>query len=105
MQMEGRGMQMGQGMSVSPIASCNVDKCTYNQQTLCRTPGINVGHHAECDTYFWREEKSGINDLKGAVGACQAAECKFNEQLECKAQNINVAVHNGHADCRTFQQR
>lgn len=97
-------MEMTQ-MNMTPVASCNVSQCTYNKQNLCHTPGINVGHHAECDTYFWRPEKGGMAERKGEVGACQASECTHNEQLECKAQNIDVAGHEGHADCRTFKKK
>ncbi|MBI4286487.1 MAG: DUF1540 domain-containing protein [Chloroflexi bacterium] len=92
-------------MPMTPVTACNVSQCVYNEQSLCHTPGINVGHHAECNTYFWGGQKGGLIEIKSGIGACQASDCRFNEQLECKAQGINVAVHNGHADCRTFQSR
>lgn len=92
-------------MEMTPIAACNVSQCVYNQQNLCHTPGINVGHHAECNTYFWGNPKGGLVEIKGGIGACQASECRFNQQLECRASNINVSTHNGHADCHTFQPK
>lgn len=92
-------------MEMTHIATCSVSQCVYNQQRQCHTPGINVGHHAECNTYFWGDSKGGATEIKGGIGACQASDCKFNQALECSASDIDVSVHNGHADCRTYQPK
>jgi len=90
-------------MDMSQIATCNMSTCVYNKENRCRTPGITVGPHAECNTFSHASGRGGIDDTKAGVGACLAASCKYNTQLECKAPNINVATHDRHPDCMTFQ--
>lgn len=93
-------------MDMSEIARCDMVNCTYNSNRVCHTLGINVGPHAECNTYITSgNNKSGFKEVKGAIGACLASECKFNDLLECRASNINMGSHQIHADCETFQAR
>jgi hypothetical protein len=92
-------------MDMTQIMACDMSTCTYNMNDVCHTPGINVGSHAECNTYTHGSSKDGFQEVNGGVGACLASECKFNEQLECVASNINVTSHDRHADCKTFQAR
>lgn len=90
-------------MDMTRIAKCNASTCAYNMDSLCRTPGITVGPHAECNTYNHASSRGGFPEVKGGVGACLDSNCKFNRQMECQAPNINVASHNKHADCETFE--
>ncbi|MDP2730386.1 MAG: DUF1540 domain-containing protein [Dehalococcoidales bacterium] len=92
-------------MDMTRILECNMSACAYNMTNRCHTPGINVGSHAECNTYTHASGKGGVPEANAGVGACLAADCKFNEQLECRASNIDVASHNRHADCETYQVR
>jgi len=93
-------------MQMTPVAKCSASTCTYNQQQLCHTLGINVGPHAECATYsYGNPAKAGFKEVKGGIGACQAADCRFNEQLECKASDIDVEMHAHHADCHTYEPK
>ncbi|MBI2328952.1 MAG: DUF1540 domain-containing protein [Chloroflexi bacterium] len=92
-------------MDMTRILKCNMSTCAYNMNNICHTPGINVGSHAECNTYTHGSSKGGFPEAKGGIGACLASECKFNEQLECRISSINVASHDRHADCETFQTR
>jgi hypothetical protein len=93
-------------MDMSEIAKCDMVNCTYNSNRVCHTLGINVGPHAECNTYVTNgSSKSGFKEAKGTIGACLTADCKFNDRLECSAPNINVGGHAIHADCETFQSR
>lgn len=92
-------------MEMRQVASCNVSSCAFNTDNLCRTPGINVGPHAQCDTFNYWNNKAGFREVKGGVGACRAADCQYNNMLECNAPNINVTVHSGHADCKTFRAK
>ena len=92
-------------MDMTQILKCDMSTCAYNRNDICHTPGINVGPHAECNTYTHGSSKGGSPEAKGGIGACLASECRFNEQLECRASNINVASHDRHADCETFQAR
>ncbi|OGO21506.1 MAG: hypothetical protein A2144_05005 [Chloroflexi bacterium RBG_16_50_9] len=92
-------------MDMTQIKSCNMESCAYNMEGLCHTLGINVGAHAECNTYTHASPKGGFWEVKGGIGACLSAECKFNDRLECGAPNINVAGHDRHADCGTFEAR
>ncbi len=92
-------------MDMTQILACNMSACAYNMNDICHTPGINVGPHAECNTYTHGSSKGGFRDIKGAIGACLASNCTFNTLLECCAPDINVAGHDRHADCETFQAR
>jgi hypothetical protein len=92
-------------MDMAPVLKCSMSACAYNSESICHTPGINVGPHAECGTFTHGSAKAGFEETKGAVGACQATECTFNERLECKAPDIEVANHERHADCETFKAR
>ncbi|MCR4393239.1 MAG: DUF1540 domain-containing protein [Dehalococcoidales bacterium] len=94
------------GMEMTRIAGCNVTKCIYNMNNECHTLAINVGTHAECNTFYGSESnKSGFNEVRGGIGACLASDCKYNDKLECKAPNVNITAHNIHADCKTFTPR
>jgi hypothetical protein len=90
-------------MDMTQILKCNMSTCSYNMNDVCHTPGINVGPHAECNTYTHGSSKGGFQEVEGGIGACLASDCVFNNQLECRASNINVANHDRHADCKTFQ--
>ncbi len=92
-------------MEMIDIKTCNVSNCAYNWQNMCHTPGINVGPHAECNTFNHGSRRSGFNEVQGGVGACIASDCKYNQQLECKAPGIDVKTHSEHADCDTFEAR
>jgi hypothetical protein len=98
---------MGEKETEMPrITKCNATKCTYNVNNVCRTLAINVGSHAECNTFNAVESgKSGFKEAKGGIGACFASDCKFNSQLQCKAPDVNVTSHSTHADCKTFTPR
>lgn len=91
-------------MEMTQIKKCDMSACSYNMNAVCHTPGINVGSHAECNTYT-TGSKGGLQQANGGIGACVASDCKFNEQLECKAPSINVNSHERHADCVTFRLR
>ncbi len=92
-------------MDMTQILKCDMATCVYNMSEVCHTPGINVGSHAECNTYTHGGSDGGFQEVKGAIGACLASDCTFNNLLECRAPDINVAIHNRHADCETFQAR
>ncbi len=92
-------------MDITPIMACNMSICAYNMNNVCHTPGINVGAHAECNTYTHGSSKAGFQEITGGIGACLASECQFNEQLECRASSINVTSHDRHADCEKFQAK
>lgn len=92
-------------MDMIQIRNCDVSVCVYNKQNMCRTFGITIGSHAECNTYTHGSRSGGFEGVRGGVGACLAADCQFNDQLECKASSINVEGHSVHADCVTFQKR
>ncbi|MDP2920271.1 MAG: hypothetical protein Q8O43_08655 [Dehalococcoidia bacterium] len=38
-------------MNMTVISKCNMASCAYNKAGMCRTLGITVGPHAECNTY------------------------------------------------------
>ena len=90
-------------MDMSQVGKCNVSTCAYNQENICHTMGINVGAHAECNTFIHGSRKGGFREARAGIGACLASECKHNTELECKAPRIDVTIHNGHADCHTFE--
>jgi hypothetical protein len=93
-------------MDMSEVMKCNMVNCTYNSNRICHTLAINVGPHAECNTYVTNgNSKSGFKEAKSTIGACLTSDCKFNDSLECRAPNINVAGHAIHADCETYQSR
>ena len=92
-------------MDMVQILKCNMSTCAYNMYDVCHTPGINVGPHAECNTYTHGGSGGGFQEVKGGIGACFASNCTFNDQLECGAMDINVASHDRHADCEIFQAR
>jgi hypothetical protein len=90
-------------MDMSHISTCNMSDCVYNKDSRCRTPGITVGSHAECNTFSHASARGGRDNVMAGVGACLAAGCKYNDMLECKSPNIEVATHDRHPDCMTFQ--
>jgi hypothetical protein len=92
-------------MNMTGISKCNMTTCAYNKESSCRTPGITVGPHAECNTYVHASSHGGFDDVKAGVGACTAAGCKFNKKLECQAPKVDIAVDEKHADCTTFAQK
>jgi hypothetical protein len=77
--------------------------CAYNNAGTCHTLGINIGPHAECNTYVHASSRGGFTEIKAGVGACTAAHCKFNNKLECQAPHVEVAVDEKHADCQTYE--
>lgn len=89
-------------MDMTSVANCNMSSCAYNSSAMCHTRAINVGYHAECNTYVHASAAGGLKDVSGGIGACLAANCKFNNRLECTASGIEVAGHQGHADCLKF---
>ncbi len=92
-------------MDMSLVSKCNVSDCAYNAENNCCTPGINVGAHAQCNTFIHGSRKGGSRQAKSGIGACLASECQWNTELECQASNVDVTVHNGHADCHTFREK
>ena len=92
-------------MSMTPVDQCKATKCVYNAGTVCRTPGITVGAHGECETLYFRTAKGGSQNSSGGVGACLVADCKFNQQMECTAPKVTMVDSNGYADCGTCQRR
>lgn len=91
-------------MEMSTVESCSQDACSYNEDSDCTTPGINVGPHAECATYVNSGMDGGAGDgATSGVGACVATECEYNEDLECVTPTIRVGSHEIHADCLTFE--
>ncbi len=89
-------------MDMTPVANCNMSSCAYNSSAMCHTRAINVGYHAECNTFVHASAAGGLTDVTGGIGACMAANCKFNDRLECTAKDIGVSGHQSHADCTTF---
>jgi hypothetical protein len=92
-------------MNMTNISKCSMSTCAYNKDNSCRTPGITVGPHAECNTYVHASSRGGFDDVKSGVGACTASSCKFNESLECKAGKVDITVDEKHADCKTFAKK
>ncbi len=92
-------------MNMTPVSECNMSTCAFNSSAMCHTRAINVGFHAECNTYLHGSEKGGLKDVTGGIGACMASNCKFNNRLECTASDIDVSGHQGHADCAKFADR
>lgn len=87
------------------IKSCSMSVCAFNMEGMCHTLGINVGAHAECNTFTHNPDKGGFWEVKGGIGACMATDCKYNDRLECGAPDISVKGHSRHADCETFKSR
>jgi hypothetical protein len=86
----------------------SVNQCTradrvYNAGEGCHTMAINVGLHAECNTFNMGSQKAGFKDISGGIGACQALDCTYNDQLECRVPGIQVDGHAMHADCETYR--
>ncbi len=92
-------------MNMTPVSNCGMSSCAFNSKEMCHTRAINVGFHAECNTYVHGSETGGIKDVTGGIGACMASNCKFNDRLECTASSIGVSGHQIHADCKSFSQR
>ena len=96
-------------MQMPKISACDVTNCAYNQNKQCHTPAITVGGPEDvcacCDTFMEASQKGGVSDMTGAVGACKVEPCTYNKSLECSAPGIKVGLHEGHADCVTFQRR
>lgn len=92
-------------MDMTLVLKCDMSTCAYNKRNLCHISGINVGPHAECNTYTHGSARGGFAEIKGAIGACMASDCKFNDQLECVASDINVSGHDRHADCEKYQPK
>lgn len=82
-----------------------MQNCVYNKMGCCRTPGITIGAHAECNTYSHASAKGGFDEVVGIVGACLNSGCKFNDQLECVSRTICVTVHGRHPDCQTYRPK
>jgi len=91
-------------MDMSEVSKCNMSTCAYNIDGACHTLGINIGPHAECNTYVHASSRGGFEGVQSGVGACMTSNCKFNVKLECRATKINVAVDGKHADCKTFSE-
>ena len=91
-------------MDMTPVQNCKMSNCAYNRSGACSTLAINVGAHAECNTYIHGSARGGYAEARGGIGACLAAECKHNKNLECAAPGINIAEHFRHADCATFEE-
>ncbi len=51
-------------MDMTEILECNESTCVYNMNDACRTPGINVGPHAECNTYTHESSKGGFQKVE-----------------------------------------
>jgi hypothetical protein len=88
---------------MTQISKCNMSTCAYNKDDSCHTLGINIGPHAECNTYVHASNRGGFPEVKGGIGACTASSCKFNHKLECQALKVDIIVDAKHADCQTFQ--
>ncbi|MBI4188416.1 MAG: DUF1540 domain-containing protein, partial [Chloroflexi bacterium] len=59
---------------MSLISKCNMVNCAYNKDNYCRTLGITVGPHAECNTYTHASSRGGYADAKAGIGACLASD-------------------------------
>jgi hypothetical protein len=92
-------------MEMPRIASCNMNSCSFNSDNKCHTMAINVGSHADCKAFNRSDNKEGFDNAIGGIGACLDPDCKFNDHLECSANNVNIGMHNGEADCETFEKR
>ncbi len=92
-------------MNMSPVKQCAATTCAYNQEKMCHTPGIMVGHHAECNSYNHASRRGGYAEVMAGVGSCLAEECRFNQKLECHANEIDIDSHSEHADCGTFEPK
>jgi hypothetical protein len=79
--------------------------CAYNKDNSCRTPGVTIGPHAECNTYVHASSRGGFPGVKAGVGACTASSCKYNDSLECKAEKVAVSMDEKHADCQTYMKK
>lgn len=92
-------------MDMTPVTSCSMSSCAYNSGEICHTRAINVGYHAECNTYVHGSTRGGLKEAKGGIGACMASDCKYNDRLECVAGDVDVSGHENHADCGKFCDR
>lgn len=92
-------------MDMTAVSSCSMSSCVYNSRAMCHTRAINVGYHAECNTFVHASAAGGLKEVTGVIGACMAANCKFNNRLECTSSGIDVSGHQGHADCLKFADR
>lgn len=93
-------------LSLTPVQQCNALDCSYNQDGQCHAAAITVGgEHPYCDTYMKGSRMKGGVAETGEVGACKVFNCEYNSNLECRANSINVSMHEGHADCATFEPK
>jgi len=91
-------------MEMSSIQKCTMSTCAYNKADACRTPGINIGSHAECATFTHASARGGFKDARAGVGACLTTDCWYNKSLECSAPMVDIANHDRHADCSTYKK-
>jgi hypothetical protein len=93
-------------MEMPKVMECSVGNCAYNTMQTCHAMAITVGEpdgDPACDTYFVADRHGGVKDMTAGVGACKLAECKFNTDYECSASSIKVGMHEGQADCLTYE--
>ena len=68
-------------MKMNQITTCNMTDCAYNRQNCCRTLGITVGPHTECNTFRHASTRGGFIEIQGGVGASSAADCEYNDSI------------------------
>ena len=92
-------------MEMTLISECNLETCAFNKNRMCRTWGITVGPHGECNTFVHASARGGFPEIHGGLGACLASNCQFNVSLECRAANVKIALDDEkHADCKTYSE-
>jgi len=89
------------------VLRCEAKGCTFNNGLNCTAHAINVGGPTDicprCDTFYLTKQKGGDLDAVAGVGACKVKMCAFNKAFTCTARGVRVKIHDGHADCATYQ--
>lgn len=92
-------------IEMSAVATCDVEKCAYNNGSVCHAKAITVGDfdNPGCDTFFTSNSRAQNKHIKAGVGACKVSSCKHNKDFECSADEISVGFKNNMVNCLTFE--
>lgn len=96
---------MKKTLDIAEVSGCAATNCAYNVDGDCKAQAITVGDgvHPACDTFLPASERHSHSEGRAGVGACKVSACRHNRDFECYAEHIQVDIHEGHADCVTFE--
>jgi hypothetical protein len=91
------------------VLRCEAKECAFNNGLYCSATAITIGGPEDicprCDTFFQMLQKGGNKNVAAGVGACKVRLCAFNKAFGCTARGVRVKLHDGHAECATYQAR